>query len=134
MGTWGCGMPASLYLDQFADHVGAVFGARVYMVGSATHSTAWRDVDVRVLLGDREWKRLFPKLDPRHTSEYHWHLDAKWVALTLAFSELGKRLTGLPIDFQVQPARYANEYYPPPACPRNPIGRPVEAPPVARKR
>ncbi len=37
------------------------------------------------------------------------HHNAKWVALVLAFSALGKTMTGLPVDFQIQEQTHANE-------------------------
>ena len=100
MGSWGVGMPASLWLEQFGDHLWAAFGETAYMVGSATRTSEPRDVDVRVMLSDEDWARTFPRLPPG-SDEGQWHRDAKWVAVTLAFSELGRRITGLPIDFQV---------------------------------
>ena len=44
--------------------------------------------------------------DPERT-----HNNAKWVAFTLAFSALGKQMTGLPIDFQIQQTSHANRLY-----------------------
>jgi hypothetical protein len=38
--------------------------------------------------------------------------DPKLSAITLAFAALGKAMTGLPIDFQIQSATRANELYP----------------------
>ncbi len=45
--------------------------------------------------------------DPEHS-----HRNGKWVSLTLAYSALGKALTGLPIDFQIQQASHANFCFP----------------------
>jgi hypothetical protein len=39
------------------------------------------------------------------------HQNAKWVSLTMAFSALGKAITGLPIDFQIQQQSLANKQY-----------------------
>ena len=55
-------------------------------------------------------ERTFPGV-PADSHEGTWQKNAKWVALTLAFSELGRRMTGLPIDFQIQPRTYANTAY-----------------------
>lgn len=118
MGTWGVGMPTSLKLDEFANHVWATFGERPYMVGSATRKITYRDVDVRIILPDKAWSHWFPNMAPMST-EACWHGDPKWRALVLAFSELGRQMTGLPIDFQVQPATYAGRMYP---GPRYPLG------------
>jgi hypothetical protein len=38
--------------------------------------------------------------------------NTKLSAVTLAFSALGSQMTGLPIDFQIQPQTWANEHYP----------------------
>lgn len=106
MGKSGVGMPSALMLDQFAvicndAFCGGSFG--VYQVGSSLESTAWRDVDVRVILEDAQYEALGLG-DPAQS-----HTNAKWVALTLAFSALGKQMTGLPIDFQIQQQSHANE-------------------------
>jgi hypothetical protein len=39
-------------------------------------------------------------------------VNKKLAAVTLAFAALGKEMTGLPIDFQIQPETWANEKYP----------------------
>lgn len=96
----GTGMPASLWLDEFGLLVYHAFGKHPYLVGSALEGKQWRDVDVRVILDDEEWDRQgFGKPDER---------TPKWIALVLAFAELGRRMTGLPIDFQIQQQSYAN--------------------------
>ena len=38
--------------------------------------------------------------------------NRKLSAVTLAFAALGKEMTGLPIDFQVQQQSHANKAYP----------------------
>lgn len=102
----GVGMPASLYLDEFGSQVWAAFGHPPYHVGSSlTKKTGWRDVDVRLILDDEEYARM-ELGDPERT-----HHNAKWVSLVLAYSTLGKAMTGLPIDFQIQQQSYANERY-----------------------
>jgi hypothetical protein len=104
---WGVGMPAALYLDQFARIAQDFFeGYGCYLVGSAVHCKQWRDVDVRLILSDEEYERWgFGKPDDSHQ-------NAKWVAASLAFSELGRKMTGLPIDFQIQQQSDANTKYP----------------------
>src|SRR5271155_566503 len=101
----GLGMPLTLYLEQFGQVCRDVFGEDVYHVGSSMggdKTKAWRDVDVRAILDDADyaaWGLGHPKRP---------HSNAKWVGLTLAFSALGKHMTGLPIDFQVQQRTEAN--------------------------
>lgn len=104
----GVGMPAWLYLNQFGQVVFDAFGEWPYLVGSATVTKQWRDVDVRLLLDDDQYDALFGSL--KHTN---WEArNPKWRALTLAFSELGRKMTGLPIDFQIQRRTEANLEFP----------------------
>lgn len=97
-------MPSSLYLDQFGAICSDAFGLNVYHVGSSYPGSgkAFRDVDVRVILSDEEYEAMGLGEPERP------HHNAKWVALTLAFSALGKQMTGLPIDFQIQQQSHAN--------------------------
>jgi hypothetical protein len=95
-------MPAALLLDEFGSQVWAAFGHPPYLVGSALRGKQWRDVDVRLVLPDDEYAAMGLG-DPRHT-----HRNAKWVSLVLAYSALGKAMTGLPIDFQIEQQTQAN--------------------------
>jgi hypothetical protein len=58
-----------------------------------------------LILEDEEYERMGIG-DPKYP-----HRNAKWIALVLAFSALGKQMTGLPIDFQIQQQTLANETY-----------------------
>lgn len=98
----GVGMPAAMLLDEFGSQVWSAFGKPPYLVGSALQGKQWRDVDVRLILDDEEYARLLG--DPNETST-----NPKWVAFCLAFSALGKALTGLPVDFQIQQQTRANK-------------------------
>lgn len=106
MSDWGAGMPASIYLEDFASKVIDAFSGAdhfgVYHVGSSLSSKEWRDVDVRLILSDEEYARM-ELGDPRDPFR-----NAKWSALVLAFSALGRHMTGLPIDFQIQQQSHAN--------------------------
>lgn len=99
----GVGMPAHLWLHEFGSQVCFAFGEMPYHVGSSlTLKSGWRDVDVRLILPDDKYDALGlgkPNLP---------HQNGKWVALCLAFSALGKQMTGLPIDFQIQQQSRAN--------------------------
>ncbi|MFA6046341.1 MAG: hypothetical protein WC718_15260 [Phycisphaerales bacterium] len=100
-------MPAELKLQAFGAYVRAAFGELPYHVGSSLENkTGWRDVDVRVILDDDDWQR-WGFCDP----DYVGHRDEKWIALCLAFSALGREMTGLPIDFQIQPQTWANKKF-----------------------
>lgn len=102
------GMPFSLLLCQFGEHVHQAFGHVPYHVGSSLgpEKTAWRDVDVRLLIPDDEYARMGfgdPAGYPQNS-----HSNSRWVSTILAWSCFGKHLTGLPIDFQIQPISWAN--------------------------
>jgi hypothetical protein len=96
------GMPQALLLQQFGEHVRNAFGQVAYQVGSSLSSKdGWRDVDVRVMLPDVDYRRKYG--DPCRPQR-----NEAWVSTVLAWSSFGRQLTGLPIDFQVQSLEYAN--------------------------
>lgn len=101
----GVGMPATLFLDLFGQIVAAAFDDYPFLVGTATTGKTWRDVDVRLILSDEDFAALGLG-DPKNPM-----LNAKWRSLCLAYSALGKELTGLPIDFQIQQRTIANEQF-----------------------
>lgn len=110
------GMPAALLLDEFGSQIYAAFGEWPYLVGSSMKSKQWRDVDVRLILPDEQYESLGLG-DPRYS-----HHNAKWVSLTLAYAALGKAMTGLPIDFQIQQQSDANKQYGSKDHPRGALG------------
>ena len=98
------GAPACFALEQCCQIVRDAFGEYgMYLVGSALTRQDWRDVDVRYILSDDEFARLFPDADE------HWEHDPRWLLLTVSISEWMQKRTGLPIDFQFQPQTHANE-------------------------
>ena len=101
----GIGMPASLYLQQYGDLLLLAFGEVAYQVGSSLMGPTWRDVDVRVML-DPEVYKAMGFGDPEQPFS-----NDRWCAYVMAFSELGKKMTGLPIDFQIQDRDVANKQY-----------------------
>jgi hypothetical protein len=112
----GTGMPETTLLEMFGQWIYDAFGETAYHVGSSLYSKTWRDVDVRLMLDSDEFHNLFPGYADAGQR------DAKWSLLCAAISELGKRLTGLPIDFQIQAADEANEKFSRSAgCARNPL-------------
>lgn len=123
-GQLGVGAHGAFMLEVFGHLVESAFGHVPYVVGSATFSKTWRDVDVRVILPQRMYRALF--IDPLaqpfagHASVALSHLGAhtRWSVICAAFTALGKEITGLPIDFQVQSQAEANAY----DGPRVPIG------------
>ena len=103
----GVGWPADHLLHEFGSQVWAAFGLPPYLVGSAlAKKRGWRDVDVRLILPDEDytWWQLGDPKDPR--------ANERWVSLCLAYCALGRAVTGLPIDFQIQQQTLANEQYP----------------------
>lgn len=111
------GMPASLWLHEFGSQVWAAFGSPPYHVGSSlTGEHLPKDVDVRMILDDEEYEAMGFG-DPARP-----HDNGRWVAMTLAFSALGEKMTGLPIDFQIQQQTYANEHFGKPGHQRSALG------------
>lgn len=98
-------MPAGIWLNKFGAIVSDYFGYTPYQVGSSLDTKQWRDVDVRLILPDDEFEARFGKVQ-------NCQVNRKLAAVTLAFAALGKAMTGLPIDFQIQPQTHANEKYP----------------------
>ena len=104
----GIGMPARLYLQEFGSQLWGAFGTPAYHVGSSAFfntTNNWRDVDIRTILEDDVYEKMgFGKPEEAHRNE-------KWIAYCLAFSALGKHMTGLPIDFQIQQQTAANKEF-----------------------
>jgi hypothetical protein len=102
------GAPACFVLEQCCQHIcDALGGYGCYVVGSALDRADWRDVDVRYILSDEEFERLFPD-----ALSGHWEHDARWLLLTVSISGWLSKQTGLPVDFQIQPQTHANERHP----------------------
>lgn len=100
-------MPAGIWLNKFGVIVADYFDGEVpYHVGSSLDRKDFRDVDVRLIMPDDEFEREFGAV--KNTA------NRKLAAITLAFAALGKEMTGLPIDFQIQPMSHANAVYPGP--------------------
>lgn len=96
-------------LDLACEIVSRAFrGGPPYLVGSAGPggSSSYRDVDVRLMLDDEEFAQVCPTRE-------------RWELLCLAISTYLASRTGLPVDFQIQRAREANERF---SGPRNPLG------------
>lgn len=82
--------------------------ATPYLVGSCLDRPDYRDVDIRVILDDKQHRRLFerPHRDPlRHLVQ-------------VAITEHYVRATGLRIDFQIQSRAAAAKH----TGPRHPLG------------
>lgn len=69
----------------------------VFLVGSSLKRSDYRDVDIRIMLKDD----VFHAQYPLHKQRY----------LNLAISLWGQKVTGLPIDFQIQGVTEADKEF-----------------------
>ena len=101
------GQPQGMLLNQFGMLLWDAFGEVPYHVGSSLNdkTVSWRDVDVRLMLDDDVWEKMGLG-NPENP-----HTNRKWRAFCIVFSDYGRRLTGLPIDFQLQQQSYANNEF-----------------------
>jgi hypothetical protein len=79
-----------------------------YLVGTAAHRGAYRDVDVRFIMADKRHDRLTKAIGASGVT-----------FLGLAIGEYLASRTGLPIDFQIQRQTEANALH---GGTRNPLG------------
>jgi hypothetical protein len=104
------GQPQGMLLNEFGERCRAAFGEVAYHVGSSLTSlfdktVMWRDVDVRLMLDDDAWEKMGLG-NPANP-----HDNEKWRTFCIVFSDYGRHLTGLPIDFQLQQRTHANTEY-----------------------
>jgi hypothetical protein len=92
-------------LNNWCKSVREMFNDCPFLVGSCLEKPDYRDVDVRLILADEEFDRLFPD----HHDEAHPTNRLRY--FNLAMSIWGQKVTGLPVDFQVQKMSEANELY-----------------------
>lgn len=81
-------------LKDWGQSLLSMFDTMAYLVGSATERQDWRDVDVRIMLDSKAFDRLETSVNLRR--------------LSLCLSLWGEKVTGLPIDCQVQNVLEAN--------------------------
>jgi hypothetical protein len=77
----------------------------------------YRDVDVRVILKDKAFDRMFGKIADDHGEA---HGDPRRQLICAALSEWISNVSGLPVDFQIQRMTEANQAYAGEL--RNPLG------------
>ena len=97
------------HLDQACQLISRAFdGHPPYLVGSAGigGEGSYRDVDVRLMLGDEEFAAACPTRE-------------RWELLCVAIGAYLSERSGLPVDFQIQSAAIANERF---SGRRNPLG------------
>lgn len=80
LNTWGRELKGLFHTD--VNNYGA------YLVGSALTKPGFRDVDIRQIISDDDFRQLFNTVD----IGYFNHAVSVW----------GQQITGLPIDYQVQ--------------------------------
>lgn len=118
------GPSQSSVLGMFGRVVRDAWQATPYQVGSSLRDGEIpRDIDVRVMIPEVEFRLRFPGTPPERR-----HVCAQWRAHMMVWSEWGRHLTGLPIDFQVEPVEDANERFPDER--RQPIGLPLPQPQI----
>jgi len=95
------GAPQIFQLSQAVWFVDRAFGETSYLVGSATRSVNFRDVDVRMIMGNAKFELLFGEHGDSQATPF-WSLICTSVSLYL------QKQTGLPVDFQIQSMKSAN--------------------------
>jgi hypothetical protein len=106
------GVPAIFALELACQHINSAFSDSFgcYVVGSALERPDWRDVDVVCILGDDEFKKLFP--DVARVDYCTWEHDPRWLLLTISLSKYLSDQAAVPVDFKFQPQTWANEHHP----------------------
>jgi len=108
------GFPAAEKLEHMCSIIHAAFGSAtygIYLVGSATRTKKFRDVDLRMVMTDEGYDKLFGKVS----------VSPLWSIICTSISVWASEQTGLPIDFQIQRITDANARYP--NGNRNALGR-----------
>ena len=91
-------------LEAAVAPINEAFDSMAYLVGSCLTRPDYRDVDVRLILDDADFIRLFgADLD-----QAHGRATALWTSLAVTYSRDLSALTGLDIDFQIQAVTPAN--------------------------
>lgn len=113
------GAPEFFLLNQACQIVEAAFdfGVGTMLVGSSLTKRDYRDVDIRCILRDEDFERLFPGTQGASNWRHPlWSLMCSSISLFLS------KASGLPIDFQIQSMTEANHDYPSPEHQRCAVG------------
>src|SRR5690348_5272200 len=124
------GAPEIFHLNVLCQVINQAFGDDgygCYLVGSSLHKRDYRDVDVRYIMQDEHYDRLFPN------STKNQQLNAFWSLTCAAISEWLSKRSGLPIDFQIQKQSDANNEYPSRENPRSYLGLFLHESPIAQE-
>lgn len=103
------GQTAWFNLNVACETVFRAFDSMPYLVGSSLDHKDFRDVDIRVILDDEEFERMFPLQPPNPIGK---HNSPHWAFICTSISEWIQARTGLPIDFQIQQRTFANAEFP----------------------
>ncbi|NUP12955.1 MAG: hypothetical protein HOW73_43500 [Polyangiaceae bacterium] len=106
------GAPQFFDLNMACRLVTEAYGFHLYLVGSALERRDHRDVDLRLILPDEEFRAMFPGMANGGWTDARWSLFCSAVSLWLS------RQSGLKVDFQVQSQTEASGE----TGPRHPIG------------
>lgn len=93
------------------------YGCSLYLVGSSLQRRDFRDVDLRLILSDADFDALFPGM--HESMRGAPARDARWSVMCAAYSSWLAKITGLPIDFQIQRQTEANAMW---TGPRHAVG------------
>jgi hypothetical protein len=115
-------IPAPHYynLNMACTPIADAFGPCVYLVGSSIERRDFRDVDVRAILDDEAFAKLFPALigtSGRATGNATY--CALWSVMCSSLSLYLSKHSDLPVDFQIQQRTRANLDY---SGPRHALG------------
>jgi len=110
--------PAFFNLNMACLIVEKAFGEHYgnYLVGSCLTKRDFRDVDVRLIMTDAEFERMFPGAASRPD------LNAFWALLCSSISLFLQQHSGLPVDFQIQQQTLANAEFGGEEHGRQPLG------------
>lgn len=102
------GAPRIFALELACKQINEAFGGYgCYLVGSALTRADFRDIDIRFIMEDEAFSKLFPdtSIEPPL-----WEHDARWLLITCGISAwLSAVANGRPVDFQIQPQTHANK-------------------------
>ncbi len=87
-------------LNQACALINKALDSMCYLVGSSLVTKDYRDVDVRCIMADAAYDRLF-------RNEYGW-TNPLWSLMCTTWSAWLSQQSGLPVDFQIQRQTRAN--------------------------
>jgi len=100
--------PAFFELNHACKLLNEAFGCHgCFLVGSAREHRDYRDVDIRLILENEQFDKLFPGIENTNPT-----INPFWSILCTTISLWLKQRTDLPIDFQIQRQEAANQIFP----------------------